>query len=96
MEKKYFVMYLRPSRPNFAQTMTPEELNIMQQHVAYWKFYLDNGTLIVYGPVLDPNGTYGIGIVGVENEKELQALIEKDPASKINRYEYFPMRAVVK
>jgi uncharacterized protein YciI len=96
MEKKYFVMYLRPNRPDFAQTMTPEELAIMQQHVAYWKPYLDSGTLIVYGPVFDPNGAYGIGIVGVQDEKELQALIEKDPASKINRYEYFPMRAVVK
>ena len=96
MEKKYFVLYLRPSRQNFAQTMTAEELTIMQQHIAYWKPYLDNGTMIVYGPVLDPHGAYGLGIVGVKDESELQLLIEKDPASKINKYEYFPMRAVVR
>ena len=95
MEKKYFVMYLRPNRPDFAQTMTPEELSIMQQHVAYWKSYLDNGTLIVYGPVLDPKAVYGLGVIGVSSEDELKALIEKDPASRINKYEYFPMRAVV-
>ena len=96
MEKKYFVMYLRANRPDFAQTMTPEELNIMQQHVAYWKTYLDNGTLIVFGPVFDPKAVYGLGVVGVSSEDELKALIEKDPASRINKYEYFPMRAVVK
>jgi len=96
MEKKYFVLYLRPSRPNFAQTMTAEELAIMQQHIAYWKPYIDNGTMIVFGPVLDPKGAYGLGIVGVNDESELHHLIEKDPASKINKYEYFPMRAVVR
>ena len=87
-------MYLRPSRRDFAQTMTAEELSIMQQHVAYWKPYLDNGTMIVYGPVLDPKSTYGLGIIGVKSEEELLRLIEKDPASKINKYEYYPMRAV--
>jgi len=89
-------MYLRPNRPDFAQTMTPEEMSIMQQHVAYWKPYLDNGTMIVYGPVFDPEAVYGLGIIGVNSEEELRSLIDKDPAAAINKYEYFPMRAVVK
>ena len=36
MGKQHFVIYLNPSRPDFAQTMTDEERSIIQQHVEYW------------------------------------------------------------
>ncbi|MGN6179044.1 MAG: hypothetical protein ACTHNW_07675 [Mucilaginibacter sp.] len=39
--------------------MTPEERAIMQQHVVYWKDLMNKGTVIAFGPVLDPVGTYG-------------------------------------
>ena len=96
LEKKYYFLKLVPKRADFSQTMSKEELTIMQQHVAYWKNYLDKGMVAVYGPVLDPKGVYGIGVVGVENEKELDLLIQNDPALKINDYEFFPMNAVVR
>jgi uncharacterized protein YciI len=95
MDKKYFALYLRPSRPDFAQTMSDEERNIMYQHIAYWKEYLDKGIMLVFGPVMDPKETYGLGIVAVDSEEQLAGLIENDPAAKINRYEYHSMRAVV-
>jgi len=95
MEKKYFALYLNPSRPNFAQTMTDEERNIMLRHIEYWKGYLKQGIMLVFGPVMDPKEVYGLGIVAVDDETQLAHLIENDPASKINTYEYFPMRAVV-
>lgn len=91
-----FVVYLRPSRADFMQTMTDEEKSIMQQHVAYWQKYLDEGIMMVFGPVMDPKGGYGLGIVNVESEEQLRGLIDNDPAAKINTYEYFPMRAVTK
>lgn len=89
-------MKLIPNRPTFAQDMTPEERAIMMQHIAYWKTYLDEGKLLVYGPVMDPAATYGMGILLVEDEEEVKTLIAGDPAGKINRYEYYPMRAVVR
>jgi uncharacterized protein YciI len=95
MEKKYFVLYLNPLRKDFAQTMTDDERNIMLQHIAYWKKYLEQGIMLAFGPVLDPNEVYGLGIVEVDSEEQLVSLMNNDPASKINRYEYFPMRAVV-
>lgn len=94
MGRKYFVLYLIPQRPDFAQTMSDEERDIMKRHVAYWKEWLDEGIVLVYGPVFDPAGTYGIGIVAVETEEQLQSLMKNDPAGKINKYEYYPMRAV--
>jgi uncharacterized protein YciI len=76
--------------------MSNEERAIMEQHVAYWKPYVDNGTVIVLGPVMDPKGGYGIAVMRVDSEEELQELIAKDPANGLNNYETYPMRAVTK
>jgi uncharacterized protein YciI len=96
MDKKYFVLKLIPGRVDFAQTMTVEEKIIMQQHVAYWKDNMDKGSVLVFGPVLDPKGVYGLGIVSAVDEEEINTFIAADPATAINLYEYYPMRAVVK
>lgn len=95
MNKKYFIIKLNPSRPDFAQTMTGEEKAIMQQHIEYWKPYLDDGTMLVLGPVLDPTGVYGLGIVAVDDEAQVKTLLANDPAGTINSYEYHPIMAVV-
>lgn len=95
MEKKYFVLHLLPSRPDFAQTMTDEERSIMMQHVAYWTEIMNKGKVLTFGPVLDPKAVYGLGIIAVENEQEVNDFILNDPAGKINKYEYFPMKAIV-
>jgi uncharacterized protein YciI len=95
MEKKYFALYLIASRPDFAQTMTSEERSIMTRHVGYWTDLMNKGFVVVFGPVSDPRGVYGLGVVAVETEEQLASMIENDPATKINRYEYYPMRAIV-
>ena len=68
MEKKYLALRLLPSRPNFIHTMTSEERGIMMQHVGYWQKYIDDGTMLVMGPVLDPKEAYGLGIIAVNTE----------------------------
>jgi uncharacterized protein len=95
MDKKYFVLYLLPSRPDFAQTMTEEERAIMMQHVAHWTELMNQGKVVAFGPVLDPNEIYGLGIISVDNEQEVKDFIANDPATQINKYEYFPMHAMV-
>ena len=95
MDKKHFVLYLLPSRPDFAQTMTDEERSIMGEHVAYWTEKMKEGKVVAFGPVLDPESVYGLGIITVDDEREVTSFIENDPAGKINTYQYFPMMAVV-
>lgn len=95
MDKQFYAVHLLPSRPDFATTMSDEERAIMMQHIAYWSEKLKQGKVYAFGPVLDPKGTYGLGVVAVDNEQELIEFIANDPAGKINRYEYFPMKAVV-
>jgi uncharacterized protein YciI len=95
MEKKYFVMKLNPSRPDFAATMTDDEKKIMREHINFWQPYLVEGTMLIMGPVMDPEGMYGLGIVAVDNEEQVKEFIRNDPASAINTYEYYPIMAVV-
>ena len=95
MEKKHFFLKLIPRRPDFAQTMTEVEKSIMQEHIVYWKNYMNKGMVIVFGPVMDPKGTYGMGIIEADNAEDVKKFTEGDPASKINIYEFYPMRAVL-
>lgn len=95
MSKQFYAVYLNPLRADFATTMTENERSIMMQHVGYWTELLKQGKVYAFGPVMDPSEIYGLGIVAVESEQELKEIISKDPAGKINRYEYFPMKAVV-
>ena len=94
--KKDFFLKLNPSRLSFMNDMTEEEKSIMQKHVAYWAPYVNDGTVIVLGPVMDPNGGYGIAVVRVDDENQLNMLIKNDPAIGISTYEVYPMRAVSK
>lgn len=94
MDKKHFVLHLLTCRPDFAFTMTPDEEAVMEKHVQYWMEKMSEGQVIVFGPVFDPKGPYGLGVVAAENEAAIEDFIKKDPASAINQYEYFPMQAV--
>ncbi len=95
-DKKHFFLKLNPPRATFMADMTDAERSVMQKHVAYWKPYVDNGTVIVLGPVSDPKGGYGIAVVAVDNEQHLEQLVSADPANGMNSYEIYPMRAVTK
>lgn len=95
MPANHLFLKLVPCRPTFAFDMSAEEREVMQQHVAYWSKLLHAGKVVVFGPVMDPNGPYGMGVVEAENEDAIREFIAGDPASTINTYEFYPMRAVL-
>jgi uncharacterized protein len=95
-DKKSYFLRLNPPRASFTSDMTDDERAIMLKHVAYWKQYIEDGTCVVLGPVADPKGTYGIAVVQVESEAQLNIMIKNDPANGLNIYEIYPMRAVIK
>lgn len=96
MNKQQYFLKLNPPRPSFVMDMTEAEKEIMHRHVAYWMELLDKGIAIVFGPVMDPAGGYGAGVVSVDDEEQLKQIITGDPANGLNHYEYHPMRAVFK
>jgi uncharacterized protein YciI len=91
----HYFLKLTPRRPTFAQDMTSQERAIMQEHVDYWSDLMNKGLVVVFGPVMDPKSIYGVGVVAVDDERQLKELIDNDPATSINDYEYYPMRAVM-
>ena len=97
---KYFLYKLIPPRPTFAQDMTDAEAKLMQQHAAYWKSLMDRGLVIVFGPVADPKGVYGVAVLELEEEADANALGMNDPTMKADvgfHFELYPMdRAVLR
>jgi len=74
-----FVFRLIGPRPTFALDMSEEEREIMGHHAAYWKPLIDSGRMVIFGPVLDSGGSWGLGVVEAEDEEELRAFAAGDP-----------------
>jgi len=95
---KGFVFRLLPPRPDFASSMTDDERSTMLAHVAYWSRLAEEGRTLAFGPVDDPNGQYGIGIVLAEDIAAAAALRDDDPALRAAhgfRTEITPMLSLV-
>lgn len=90
---KRFLLRLIAPRPTFAQDMTEAERRVMREHVAYWKGLFDKRIAVVFGPVLDPKGVWGVAIIEVADEAEGKALVANDPTVKagVGAIELYPM-----
>ena len=73
------VFRLIAPRPNFALDMSDEEREIMGRHAAHWQPFIDSGAMVVFGPVLDDTGSWGLGVVEAEDEDELRSFAARDP-----------------
>jgi len=93
---RYFLCKLIPPRPTFPGDMTPAEAAIMQSHAAHCRALLDSDRAVVFGPVNDPSGVWGLGILQLPDDVDPQTIIADDPAMRANagfRYEVLPMLA---
>ena len=74
-----FVLRLIAPRPNFAQTLTDSEREIMNSHGAHWRPYLERGDMVVFGPVLTEESSYGLAVVETDDEQALRDFAAQDP-----------------
>jgi uncharacterized protein YciI len=74
-----FVLRLIAPRPNFAQTLTAAEREIMGRHAAHWGPYLERGDMVVFGPILTDEDSYGLAVVETEDEDALRGFAAQDP-----------------
>jgi len=58
--------------------MTDEERAIMTSHAAYWQPMVDSGRMVIFGPVLDGGGSWGLGVVEADDEEEIRAFAGGD------------------
>jgi uncharacterized protein YciI len=75
-----FVFRLIAPRPTFALDMTDEERAVMERHAEHWQSYIESGRMVIFGPVLDGTGSWGLGVVEAEDGDELRAFASLDPA----------------
>jgi uncharacterized protein YciI len=80
MAPSYFLYKLTPPRPGFPADMDESEAAIMNDHFGFWQGLVDAGTALIYGPVADPSGMWGLAIVTAGDEDEVQTIGDKDPA----------------
>lgn len=96
----YYCTKLLAPRATFPADMTPAEAQLMQAHAAYWRTLMDRGLAVAYGPVMDPRGTHGLGILELPDDADPCALLAEDPIIKAGlgfTAEAHPMpRAVVR
>jgi hypothetical protein len=60
---KYFLYKVLPPRSTFPQDMTEAEGELMQEHINYWKILVDKRIAVIFGPVADLRGIYGLAII---------------------------------
>lgn len=73
-----WIYFIHPPRENFAETMTPEEEAVWQEHFERYQRLLADGTLILAGPTLGSVNT-GIFIFEAPDEATAHRIMEEDP-----------------
>ena len=74
-----FVLRLIAPRSNFAQSLTDSEREIMNRHAAHWRPYLERGNMVVFGPILTADDSYGLAVVETDDEQALREFAAQDP-----------------
>jgi uncharacterized protein YciI len=74
-----FVLRLIAPRPQFAQTLTNAEREIMGSHAAHWRPYVERGDMVVFGPILTEEDSYGLAVVEADDEQVLREFAAQDP-----------------
>ena len=66
----------------------------MEKHILYWKQLAERRIALFFGPVLDPNGIYGMAIVEVHEDALVNNIANNDPAIKSSagfKFEIYPV-----
>ena len=59
--------------------MSDAEAKLMGDHAAYRAGLLGEGSVVAFGPVLDPVGVWGLALVEAEDDAAARALTDRDP-----------------
>ena len=51
----------------------------MARHADHWRPWVESGQMVIFGPVLDSSGSWGLGVVEADDEQELRAFAARDP-----------------
>ena len=80
MSGNHFVYRLIPPRASFAADMSEQEQATMGEHAAYWTGLFEEGSVVVFGVVMQPDGAWGLAVVEADDEDDVRAIAAGDPA----------------
>jgi Uncharacterized protein conserved in bacteria len=95
---KHYCCRLLTPRASFPADMSAAERALMQAHAAYWRERMGEGRVVVFGPVSDPRGAWGLLVLQLPDDTEPAALTDGDPVVRAAcgfRFEIHPMQAVL-
>ena len=75
-----WLVVLRLTREEMALEPTEDESRIIGEHYDYLVRLRDEGQLVVAGPSIVAGDSIGIGVLDVEDEAEVRAIVGADPA----------------
>ncbi len=90
----FFFCRMNPPRADFAQTVTDAERALMGQHAAYLKAEQEKGVAVLFGPVGDPRGAWGLAVLECADQAQARAVTDNDPVVKSGQgfsYDVYPM-----
>ena len=76
----HFFYRLNAPRPTFPEDMSDDEGAAMAEHVGYWQELMAGGSVVVFGPVADPAGAFGMAVVEADDVSHVAAIGDADPA----------------
>jgi uncharacterized protein len=77
----FYFCRLNTPRADFAGTMSVEERTLMGAHAAYWRALQEKQTAVLFGPVGDPAGTWGLVVLECADQAEARRLTANDPVA---------------
>lgn len=93
----HYLYKLVPPRPSFALDMSESEAAVMAEHAVHWTGLMAQGHVIAFGPVIEPEASWGLAVVAAPDESTVRAFGEADPAvvSGVATFDVFAMPATV-
>jgi uncharacterized protein YciI len=75
----HYVYRLIPPRPTFQRDMTYVERAVMARHAEYLTALVERADVVVYGPVVDATGSWGLAVIHAGSQDAVRALADADP-----------------
>lgn len=96
-KKTAFLIRIQPVRATFVNDATKEENKIMGEHFRYLQKLTAEGKIVLAGPSINNEKTFGLIIVEVDNEAEARKIMEGDPSYKagIQKGEVLPFTIAI-
>ncbi|MFZ1973359.1 MAG: YciI family protein [Candidatus Acidiferrales bacterium] len=93
-EQATFLLEVDPAASELCPGYAADERAVMQQHVQYVGEAFNQGSVLIYGPVLATAGAYGMAVLEMTDAAEVQKFMAEDPSitSGLNTFEFYPMQ----